>query len=174
MKKEMNKKAQEGVTIGTLILIVLGIVVLVTIIIGFTTGFGFITDKFEIAPGQNLEAVAQSCKISAETDLKIDYCTFKEISVDGKDQFVNCEDQRVQIAIKDDIDNKVRDCNGLDNKTSYCANKVIPDKWEVTLVNNELCSTFTCEELGGTIKESCLDTETAGKAKDGTNCCKPK
>ena len=50
MEKRLNKKGQD-LSIGTLILIVLGIVVLVLLILGFTLGWGNLWDRINIFGG---------------------------------------------------------------------------------------------------------------------------
>ncbi len=89
-----NKRGQEGLTLGTLLLIVLGVVVLVVIIVGATGAFDFIFSKTDQIPGQALEVVAQSCIIAARANLVTDYCyTFREVS---DTQYINCQDSRIQ------------------------------------------------------------------------------
>ena len=86
-----SKRGQEGITIGTLLLIVLGIAVVVVIILGATGGLNFIFDKFQSAPLQNLQAAVTSCNLAGERELKADFCsTFREVELDGKTQFVTC------------------------------------------------------------------------------------
>ena len=67
-----NKKAQ-GMSVTTIILIVLGLVVLVVLILGFTIGW----DK--IAPwidgGNNVDDIKQQCAISCNLDNEYDFCT---------------------------------------------------------------------------------------------------
>ena len=105
VKGGMNSKGQEGVSLTTLLLIILGGVVIIVLIIGFTKGFDFIFGKFDILPGQNLQAVSESCAASAKLDLKVDYCTqFKKIKIDGKDEYINCQDDRLQLDKKMDCD----------------------------------------------------------------------
>src|SRR3989344_1166022 len=70
----LNRKGQEGLTLTTLLLIVLGVVVVVVLIIGFTKGFGFIFDKFDAAPGSQLQTIAKACEIAGEQSLVLDYC----------------------------------------------------------------------------------------------------
>jgi len=101
MQKGMNRKGQEGVTIGTLLLIVLGIVVVVVLIIGATNGFDFIFGKIDTLPGQDLQAVAQGCIIAAQNSLTLDYCEeFKEIELDGEKRLVNCEYSKISDSVK--------------------------------------------------------------------------
>ena len=89
-KRELNKKGQ-NLTIGAVILIVLGVVVLVMLVVGFTKGWSFLFGKFDVLPGSDLETIAQACKIAGEANLMIDFCTFKELN-DGN--WVNCKDAR--------------------------------------------------------------------------------
>ena len=85
-----NKKAQEF-SIVTLVVLVLAIAVLVIVILGFWKGWDYVFGKVGTLPG-NLEAAAQSCKVSAEADLATSYCyEFKEVTVGAK-KYVNCED----------------------------------------------------------------------------------
>ena len=89
----MNKRGQEGITLGTLLLIILGVVVVIVIILGATGIFGDIFSKREALPG-DLEAVAQSCKIASQAGLFTDYCyNFKKVS---KNEYINCQDARVE------------------------------------------------------------------------------
>lgn len=91
-----DKSGQEGITIGTLLLIVLGVVVVAVIILGVTGTFDFIFGKINLVPGQDLEAVAQSCIIASESKLAVDFCQFKKLEIDGKTDYVNCQDDRLK------------------------------------------------------------------------------
>jgi hypothetical protein len=93
MKSLMNKKAD--VTITTVILIVLGLVVLVMLIIGFTKGTGFFFDIFDKGPGE-LQSLAKACEGYVAAGLSIDFCTYRLIDVSGDDELVNCNDQRIK------------------------------------------------------------------------------
>lgn len=85
----MNKSGQ-GLSITTLILIVLGVVVLVVVILGFTIGFENIIGKFRLVP--ELEPVAQLCQTSVQQGFETSYCKdFKEVKIGGKTQYVNCD-----------------------------------------------------------------------------------
>ncbi len=117
-KEGMNRKGQEGLTLTTLLLIVLGIVVVVIIILGFTGGFDFIFGKVKLLPGQDLQAVVTSCQLAAQNGLTADYClTFKEITIDGVTEFLNCQDARVQSSMDKSIENKVTGCPSGQNST---------------------------------------------------------
>ena len=148
-REVLNKRGQEGMTLGTLLLIILGVVVLVVLIIGFTTGFGFIFNIFDAAPGQQLEAVVQGCVLAANNNLVTDYCRqFREVSVDGQKQFVLCQSDIVQQAISA-RDENVDDINcgafvGAVNDFCRNSDELRSRDWNSVLVNGT-----TCEEVTG-------------------------
>lgn len=99
----MDNKRGQGLTIGTLILIILGIAVLVVLIVGFTQGFGFITDLFRFGPS-DLEQVTQACVGYVRGGLYNDYCkTFRELNIGESKQFVNCQNPEIEIGVEADV-----------------------------------------------------------------------
>ena len=101
-----NKRGQEGITIGTLLLIVLGIVVVVVLIIGFTKGFGFIFGKQDVLPLQQMQAIAKSCELSAESivggsALAVDYCV--QLKSASKGVYVTCDYAPIRSTLKKTI-----------------------------------------------------------------------
>ncbi len=145
-----NRRGQEGLTLTTLLLIVLGIVVVVVLIIGFTRGFDFIFGKVDILPGQDLQAVAESCIVAANAELLIDYCSFKEVSVEGKDQLVNCEDARLQESIDAKLAaSKTKPDCPINTESDRCASLINAENTDAkkkdicdgkdVLVNNKAC-----------------------------------
>lgn len=88
IKGAMKRKGD--VTISTIILIVLGLVVLVMMILGFTKGWDFIFGNFDNAPSE-LQTFAKACGVYAQGGLSIDFCNYKLIGND----LVNCRDERV-------------------------------------------------------------------------------
>lgn len=158
----LNKRGQ-GVTIGTLIMIVLGIVVLVVIILGFTGGFEFIFGKIKLLPGQSLETAAQSCKIAGENKLTVDYCLeFKEVEVGEETQFINCQYPAIQGSIEEKLDcfdrtgqNKI---SAIVSGENYC--KILFRQGKVggdTRVNDVLCSSKNCTFFDGELKNKTAD-----------------
>jgi len=128
-----GKRGQEGMSIGTLLLIILGVVVLVILILGFTMGFEYIFDKIGLLPGQSLETVAQSCAISVQGDLMVDFCSFKEVKVDGKKQYVNCNDDRLEpsiVARLVDTDKEIPTGQCVDAEKAFCEGKKAEGKKE--------------------------------------------
>ncbi|MBS3099502.1 hypothetical protein J4462_04780 [Candidatus Pacearchaeota archaeon] len=146
----VNKKAQD-LSIGTLILIVLGIVVLVLLILGFSLGWSNLWQKIGIFGGtSSIADVVIACKLAATSQDTYGYCQdFKEIKIDGKTEYVNCEDPRVSSG----LDNKLA-CNKQESelKKEQCINLVKNNKIKIdSKVNGKACERLTCEELGGSI-----------------------
>ena len=139
----LNKRGQEGMTLGTLLLIVLGVVVLVVLIVGFTGGFGFIFNKIDVAPLQSLETAKQSCVISGEYGLNADYCLeFKQIKLNKVAQLSNCDYlQKQGLFTKDNIDIT---CSP-NQEEIFCNSGKIEDKsdWEKVKVNGKPCKDWT-------------------------------
>jgi hypothetical protein len=156
MKKRINKKGQE-LSIGTLILILIGVVILVLLILGFTMGFDFILDIFKLGPGQQLEKVRTGCNIAAEASLTIDFCTaFKEVEIAGKDVEINCQYPEVWNALDKRLTCE-KDMAG--NSEGHCRTllEINPDEFdENLLVNGKSCADWgvrmKCTDLGGTWK----------------------
>ena len=147
-----NKRGQEGVTLTTILLLVLGAVVVVVIILGATGILGDIFGKKEALPG-NLEAVTQACKIAVQASLIADYCyEFKKI---GDNEYINCEDARVQDSLSQQsppITSSVTCNSGLRNSAiqSVCAD--IAENKRIETKFNGGSSELKCEiaASGGT------------------------
>ena len=69
-----NKKAQ-GMSVTTIILIVLGLIVLVILILGFSLGWANL--KEYIAPSSNVDSIVQQCSIACSTNQKFAFCSEK-------------------------------------------------------------------------------------------------
>jgi hypothetical protein len=97
----MNKKGQE-MSVATLVLIVIGIVVLVMLILGFSMGWKNLWGKINVfSGGSNVETVIQACEIAATSDSSYNFCQeFKTITIDGKKIYVNCQDSRVSSTLE--------------------------------------------------------------------------
>jgi hypothetical protein len=89
-KRGMNRKAQEGMTLTTLLAIIVGVVVVVVIIL-FVTGF---FDKLNRGANQlpsDLQAAVTACEMAGENNLKADYCsTFRQVTINGEKQYQTC------------------------------------------------------------------------------------
>jgi hypothetical protein len=77
MSKEMNKKGQEGMGIGTIIIIIIGLVVLALIVFGFVMGWSNLFDKLANlgGGGSNVDTVIQSCNIACSTNSINGWCS---------------------------------------------------------------------------------------------------
>lgn len=79
MLKRGDKKGQELST-NVIILIILGVVVLVVLILGFTVGWG------KIAPwlsSENVDSIKTQCDVACSTGSDYDYCTKERELNDG-------------------------------------------------------------------------------------------
>ena len=77
----MQNKRGQGLSITTIILIVLGVLVLVVLILGFTIGWQKIFPF--ISPSNNVGSVVDKCSLALNTDSKFDYCSVKrEVKVE--------------------------------------------------------------------------------------------
>ncbi len=110
----MNKKGQE-LSVGTLILIVLGIVLLVLLILGFSLGWSNLWEKINIfSSSTSLESVAQKCSLAATSNSLVSYCeTFSQATVDGKKLYINCEYKKLNL-------DKTLTCSGTPRVETKC------------------------------------------------------
>ena len=142
----MNKKAQD-LSIGTLILIVLGIVVLVLLILGFSLGWSNLWEKINIFQGgSSIGDVVTACKLSVTAQDTYSYCQdFKKIKVDGKVEYVNCLDSRVALGIENKITNcPLRYTSGAESSQTYCNSikTTLTDKVKINGFDYEKDCTF--------------------------------
>ncbi len=139
----MNKEGQEGLSLGTLLMIILGVVVLVVLVLGFTGAFDFIFRQTDQLP-QALESAVQGCRVAAQGSLTTSYCyQFREI---GNDQYINCQDSRVQEALRnEDVNIPQISCESLNNEiTRFCNTIDEDDRAKVRIIAD---STYSCPEV---------------------------
>jgi hypothetical protein len=148
MKKEMNKKAQD-LSIGTLILIVLGIVVLVLLILGFSMGWSNLWEKINIfGGGSSVGDIATSCTIAVTQANQYAYCQdFKKVKSGSTIEYLNCEDTRIQPSLTTKL--TCTKPEGYTNWREWYCNKSISDddRSKGIKVNGAACPTMTAEEL---------------------------
>lgn len=73
--KMMNKRGAE-LAIGTIIVIVLGLIVLVVVALGFTQGWQNLWEKVNVfAGGSSLSTVGQACQIACAANDVTGFCT---------------------------------------------------------------------------------------------------
>lgn len=83
-----NKKGQ-GLSTNAIILIILGVLVLIVLIIGFTVGWNQI--KEIILPSNNVDKIVQQCNTACITNSKYDYCTkMRILKADKVEIETNC------------------------------------------------------------------------------------
>lgn len=131
----MDRKGQE-MSVTTLILIVLGVVLLVLIVLGFSMGWTNLWAKINIFQGgTTLDFAVQACKISALSDASASFCEFKLVTIDGVKQYVNCRDGRVSERLE-----RVLNCDDATMIKKQCAN-LEAQKVDLTkmIVNGQLC-----------------------------------
>jgi hypothetical protein len=74
-----NKRAQ-GMSTSTIILLILGLIILVVLVLGFTTGW----NKFApFLSKNNLEGIKNACTIACSTNNAYDFCSVKREVKDG-------------------------------------------------------------------------------------------
>jgi len=79
----MQNKRGQGLSTNAIILIVLGVVVLVVLVVGFTTGWNVLKDK--LVPSTNVKDISQGCQIACSTDSVYDYCNAKRELKEGSE-----------------------------------------------------------------------------------------
>ena len=83
-----NRKAQE-MSVGTVVLLILGIVILVVLILGFSTGWSKLLPWLS---SNNVDAIKNACSVACATGSQYDYCTAERtIKAEGKKEAGTCE-----------------------------------------------------------------------------------
>ena len=109
-----NKRGQE-LSVATLILIVLGIILLVLLVLGFSIGWDNLFRKIGIFQGSDISSVVTACNVAVSSNSQASYCEFKKVEIDGEDQYINCEDGRVSGQLK----SKLTSCEEASKGTGY-------------------------------------------------------
>jgi len=89
--REMNKRGQE-MSLTTILLIVLGLVVVVLLIWGFSTGWGNLWDTITnyIGGGSNIDTIKNACAVACSQSSKNDFCSLsRTIKFDEKRMSLN-------------------------------------------------------------------------------------
>ncbi len=79
MTNNTNKKAQ-GMSTSTIVLLILGLIILVVLVLGFTLGWN------KLAPwvqSNNLDSIKTSCNIACSTNSQYDFCSIPRTVNDG-------------------------------------------------------------------------------------------
>ena len=87
----MKNKRGQGLSTNAIILIILGVVILVVLIIGFTIGWRNIVPWIS---GSNVNTIVTQCKIACSTSSVYDYCTLeRKLTDEDKNEFTEtCHD----------------------------------------------------------------------------------
>lgn len=136
-EKRLDKRGQE-LSIGTLVLIVLGIIVLVLLVLGFSIGWDNLFRKIGIFQGNDIASVVTACNVAVSSQSQASYCEFKKISVDGNTEYVNCEDGRVG----GQLQGKLNSCDRTGEETAtvkFCNGLKTRDPKVKTKVNSNPC-----------------------------------
>jgi hypothetical protein len=143
----VNKKGQE-MSVTTLVLIVVGVVLLVMLILGFSMGWKNLWGKINVlGGGSNVEAVIQACSISATSDSTYSYCNeFKKVTIGSETKYYNCQAPGVESALEKHLickDDPIKTyCENLaSGKTTVAQNKEVRE----TKVNDKTCAAYVAE-----------------------------
>jgi len=170
----MNKRGQD-LSIGTLILIVLGIIVLVLLILGFSMGWGNLWEKINIfgGGGSSIESVISACNIAVASGSEYSYCQdFKKIKINQKTEYVNCQDNRVQPNLNSQLE-----CNGktaTQSAQEYCKNTLSKQIKKATEVNKVTCQPveeIICKDYIELIEREGASIEVTGNEKNKPESC---
>lgn len=99
-----DKKGQE-MSISTLVLIVIGVIVLVLLVMGFSYGWQNLLDKINIfGGGTTIDNVVTSCNIAASSGAANSFCAdFKKVKTSAGIEYINCQDSRVSGSLNTQI-----------------------------------------------------------------------
>ena len=104
----VNKKGQEMST-NTIILIILGLIVLVILVVGFTIGWDKILPW--IKKDNNVDQVSQACELACSTKSTYDFCTrIREIKISGDSFKGTCNEFSNTASDKYDKDYGIKTC----------------------------------------------------------------
>jgi len=149
--EKMNKRGQD-LSIGTLILIVLGIIVLVLLILGFSLGWSNLWEKINIFKGgSSIGDIANACKIAVASQDVYSYCQdFKKIKINGQTEYLNCLDGRVQSSLESE---RITCPDGYTtdeiSAKSYCIGQTkSTTKQGNVKINGKLYDSSNCNKIG--------------------------
>jgi len=145
-----NKKGQE-MSITTLLLIVLGVVVVVVVIMAVSGVFGPIFSGLKLAPG-DFSSFVKACNAYVSIGSVTDYCMFRELTIDNKKEYLNCDASKVQndpgFTSKGEIS-----CPNPDESMKVKCVSLISSGLKNPIVNGAACgSNYDCkQDLNGTL-----------------------
>lgn len=135
---ELNKRGQ-GLSVTTIVIIILSIIVLVFLIYGFTVGWSNLFDKVtNLGGGEgNIDTIVQACNVACATGSQFDF--------NSKKREVNFGDGRkFSLTCKELMTGKKRE--------SFC----MLDKKEVTFVSDTVVTDDICKGSVNFVDEKCI------------------
>ena len=154
MEKRLSSKRGQELSIGTLILIVLGIIVLVLLVLGFSIGWKNLFGKIGIVSGSDLSTMVAACEVAVSSQATATYCEFKKVRIGDEDLDINCEYSKV----KDSLKGSLSGCPGAitDQYVDQNTGKGLKKSAELMAAEKELAdlsSTATAEERAAAEKK---------------------
>jgi|SRR3989344_8336832 len=146
----MTNKRGQDLSIGTLILIVLGIIVLVLLILGFSMGWSNLWEKINIFGGSSsVGDIATACQLALTSQDKYTLCekTWK-VKIDKEEKVLYCSHSLVKSSLE-------------------------PFSCTTPQIQNQFTS--ACEKSKWTVADTCDSANTAtidGLTYTGKVCCK--
>jgi len=152
-KKEARNKRGQGLSTTAIILIVLGVLVLVILLVGFSAGWDKIA--FWVGGGDNVDSITQACAVACTTDSTYNFCTKKrDLKADG----VELKDVTCFYLSEKQGTYGVDKCSGITSCDVVFANDEVDAKTKCTgegkvvsyLLDDKLVS-YTCTATDGTV-----------------------
>jgi len=142
----VNKRGQsEGIGLGTILAIIIGGVALILIISGFVMGTDKILSLFGFAPNDLNSAAIACANYAGQENLALSYCQYRELTIDGQKQWVNCNDVHDKAIVVLGADKVGFEKQTCVNQGKYCA-EVLQNKTDYDgkdHVNGVLCAKKT-------------------------------
>jgi hypothetical protein len=82
----MNSKRGQGLSTNAIILIILGVIILVILILGFTVGWNQILPFLQ---ENNVQTIVNACNLECSQGNQYNFCTYPRTLNDGTDKFPN-------------------------------------------------------------------------------------
>jgi hypothetical protein len=140
-KRGLNNRGQEGLTLTTVLLIVLGVVAVVVIILFVTGFFSKINGATDQLPS-DLQAAVSACELAGSNNLQADYCsTFRKVTINGLEQYQTCKSLTNYFSDKNKVLNSCPTDSGsntiVQRAGSFCAAQKLATN---TMVDTGYCS----------------------------------
>lgn len=139
------KRGQTEVSLGTILLVILGVVGLVVVGLFIYNAYSRVGEGVDALPG-GITIAAAACNYVVSLDNQGSYCgDFKEIKVGGNNQWANCEHLRQTWGAEVDIEGKDWSCKENADGTAYdvvFCNSLKDsgeEDYEKTIVNGRTC-----------------------------------